>query len=339
VRTNPVSGRRVIASTNAQNREGRLRNVTSSRVWPRHIFPGPRSLVVSCLAEGQRLGRRLQRLVRNRVAFPVWRAISRFRHGDIAQVNAHGYSLWVRTDDLRSYWISREHGTQPTLIAAWQSLLDLAPALAVDVGANYGEFSVHAAGTVPLLSVEANPAVYQLLDKNLQGYSEVVSVNAAASDHCGEMSLYMPCGYTGGSSLSADVVSGIGARHIPRSRPVKEEKIQVLTLDDMLTGRHPASVILKIDVEGFEREVLDGAVNILRRARWWRAIVEFDAATLERRNVSVEDTWAQFARYWGMVITTTPVSEGWLERPSSRIPAEPIARANLLLGEGVAVKE
>lgn len=331
-----MSGRRVIILANAQDREGRLRNVTPSRLWPRHVFPGARALVISRLAEGQRLARRLTRLVRNRVAFPVWRAISRFRHGDITQVNAHGYSLWVRTDDLRSYWISRERGTQPSLIAAWRSLLDLAPALAVDVGANYGEFSVQAAGTVPLLAVEANPAVYQLLAKNLRGYSEVVSVNAAASDHCGGMSLFMPSGYTGGSSLSADVVSGIGARHIPRSTPVNEINIQVLTLDEMLTDRHPESVILKIDVEGFEREVLDGAANTLRRARWWRAIVEFDAATLKRRNVSVEDTWAQFARYFGMVITTAPVSEEWLERPSSRIPAEPMARANLLLGEGDA---
>lgn len=217
--------------------------------------------------------------------------------------------------------------------------MTLEPALAIDVGANYGEFSIQAAGRIPLLAVEANPVIYRLLEKNLHGHRDVMLVNAAASDRSGEMILYVRSGYTGGSSLSEEVVSGIGARHTPKSATIKEERIEVLTVDEMLRDRYPQSVILKIDVEGFEREVFDGAAEMLRRASWWRALIEFDSATLEQRGVSVEETWARFAQYPGVIIGRTMVPEEWLESPNGRLPIEPMSRANLLLGEGAVAAE
>ena len=38
---------------------------------------------------------------------------------------------------------------------------------------------------------------------------------------------------------------------------------------------------MKIDVEGYEMEVLESAKSILNHCDWWRAIIEFNPSVLE----------------------------------------------------------
>jgi FkbM family methyltransferase len=249
-------------------------------------------------------------------------------------LNAHGHPIWVRTDDLRSYWIWRSRGTQPNIVRVWESLLSLEPELAIDVGANYGEFSLSAAGKVPLIAIEANPQVCAELQRSLGGYDSVTVLNLAASNVSKEIVLHVPSGWSGGSSLSEEVVANVNARLLPRSRQTGRVKLRTNSIDKLIAARSVGSVILKIDVEGFDREVLEGATETVNHARWWRAIIEFDPAVLSHRGESVPKVWQYFARYPGMAIERSPVPAEAVARLDSRLPAEPPGRANLVIGEG-----
>jgi hypothetical protein len=177
--------------------------VNLSTLWPRDVLQGPRAT----LARYYRALRSLREKVRNRIAFPIWRRLSKSRHGEARLVEAHGHRLWVRTDDLRGYWLWRDKGSQADLIATWKALVDLRPDVAVDVGANYGEFSIVAADKVPVVAIEANPLVCDQLRKSLGKAANVQVINAAASNRPGETFLYIPSSYTGGASLSEHVVT------------------------------------------------------------------------------------------------------------------------------------
>lgn len=298
-----------------------------STLWPRHILAGPRTR----LARVYRAFLSLREKIRNRIAFPIWRVISKSRYGEARIVVAHGHELWVRTDDLRGYWLWRDRGSQADLIATWKTLVDLHPEMAIDVGANYGEFSVVAANRLRVIAIEANPLVCDQLRRSLAHRDNVQVINAAASNRSGETSLYIPSSYTGGASLSEHVVDSIGTGHLPRTKRVSRVKTRVVTVDELVQDVAPQSLIVKIDVEGFDREVFEGALGSLRRARWWRAIVEFNADTLKHRGASVDDTWAYFAGYPGAIIRAG-VSPVHLE--DARLPSAPLRRANLLIGEG-----
>ncbi len=138
----------------------------------------------------------------------------------------------------------------------------------VDVGANAGVFAIVAASwigpTGRLVAIEPNPAAIVRLRANLrqnglEGRSTVIE--AALSDHAGRATLYV-----GSNSV-------IGT--LSPSRDSREAGIDIRlgTLDDIATNLDLAAVdLLKVDVEGFETEVLDGAAGVLGACH--RAVIE-----------------------------------------------------------------
>src|SRR5215471_4690154 len=131
--------------------------------------------------------------------------------------------------------------------------------VAIDVGANLGEWSVPLARAVGdeggVLCIEPNPAIAAALEAMLRvnnlAQAEVLPVALAAQD--GEGRLLAEREDTGRSRLSpAD-----GTIPVPLRR-----------LDGIVAERRLTRLdLLKIDVEGYERFVLAGASETLRRLR------------------------------------------------------------------------
>lgn len=266
--------------------------------------------------------------IHNRVAFPIWRSWSHFRYGERRLLEANGYDLWVRTDDLRSYWIWRDKGTQPSVLATWEAILELRPDVAIDVGANYGEFSMPAAARrIPLLAIEANPWIHAELKRTLAPYDDVTVLNAAASDAPGEVELHIPAAWSGAASLSAAVAASVDSRHLGAYH-VESVRIPALMIDAV--APRATSVALKIDVEGYDCEVFKGAMQTIAHSKWWRALVEFSAATLEQRGLDPQAVWAVFAAYNGAIIINDVVTQ------LKALPEHHPRRANLLIGGGQA---
>lgn len=147
---------------------------------------------------------------------------------------------------------------------------------AVDVGANEGSWSVAVAILArpsKIIAVEPAPEAAQRLRSALAGTPGAVVVEAAVTDTRGSGTLNITR-HSHNVSLakprSQEMDSLYGGGYEVRDRIVVETR----TLDDITAGL-PAISLLKIDVQGFERAVLEGAPQALAKTRWLLIEVNF----------------------------------------------------------------
>jgi len=136
--------------------------------------------------------------------------------------------------------------------------------LIVDVGANIGHYTLVAALAVGarghVVAFEPVPEIHAELGANvaLNGLDNVTLVEGAAGATAGELTIHRHARNPGGHSLAAEIVQdGKGA----------ESQVRVYPLDELLEARFPGQAVraIKIDVEGFEAAVLEGAQRLLAR--------------------------------------------------------------------------
>lgn len=130
----------------------------------------------------------------------------------------------------------------------------------IDCGANVGYFSVMAGALVgskgKVVSVEANPQTFKLLERNLQSNQIGIPVHCALTSRVGEVELYMPENWDVFSSLKAD---GLVVGNADYSFTVTAR-----TLDDVVSELGLTKVdLVKIDIEGGEFDVLRSAPKLL----------------------------------------------------------------------------
>jgi FkbM family methyltransferase len=138
--------------------------------------------------------------------------------------------------------------------------------LSIDVGANKGIYSLFLLHySARLVSVEPNPMLSAYLERKFHGLNAEV-MNCAFGSTPGRTSLAIP--YVGSLPLHgwASVVAGFDGSEW-KGQPITRTdniEVDVKRLDD-LDFRDVG--LVKIDVEGFEPQVLDGARETLRRDR------------------------------------------------------------------------
>jgi Methyltransferase FkbM domain len=180
-------------------------------------------------------------------------------------------ALSMRDHQHRAIYFYGEY--EPEITALFRRLV--APGSVVfDVGANAGYFSIlsrELGATVH--AFEPNPNVRALLSKSVSlgsgsgsspspspgsgsgsSSGSVTVVAAACSDSAGTMPLYLSePGNTGLTSLIA--------------RSERSVEVDVITLDEHAHSTRTRPSLVKIDVEGHEREVLAGAGNLLESVK------------------------------------------------------------------------
>jgi FkbM family methyltransferase len=155
----------------------------------------------------------------------------------------------------------------------------------VDVGANVGYYSLLASKLVGLpgrvVAIEASPSIFSELETNLRlnEVSNVRAVNAAASDHEGEVRLFK--GHQHNTGLTT-VLSDTGFE--------LECKVPAAPLTKILQPNEiERARIIKIDVEGAEASVLSGMGSIVISGRPdLEIIVEVNPAALARQGTNPE---------------------------------------------------
>jgi FkbM family methyltransferase len=184
--------------------------------------------------------------------------------------------------------------TKDTLIAYWsmfveqelrddrwvQAVAAEPEPLAVDVGANAGVFShyVHCVNPrAQIVAFEPLPAMVNRIRAMQQRTGmRLVCHEQAVSRQPGESWFESPHGTDGISRLSTG--EGTGNRF----------KVTTTTLDDVLKDRHVT--VMKIDVEGFEAEVIAGGQRVLANTDF--VIIESeDAAHLNAITVGLGPKW------------------------------------------------
>lgn len=138
---------------------------------------------------------------------------------------------------------------------------DHRPTLFLDVGANYGLHSILFLSTgIPTISFEPNTTCFELFrglcEMNcLSGRWEQVAIG----DEPGEITLTYPEKEMWLGSVSADVTC-----KLKELVDVMSARVPLKKLDEYLDEIPDGKILIKIDVEGFENEVLKGASRLLR---------------------------------------------------------------------------
>ena len=138
----------------------------------------------------------------------------------------------------------------------------------VDVGANVGQWSTMLLDLVrpgKLIIIEPQPAAFARLQSAFGRLQSVELHEAAIGDRTGTIKLRVTRDTTGASVLQPrdEMRELVGGNWTVES----EVDVPMTTLDALLAAE-PEISLLKIDVQGFEREVLAGAAETLRRTNF-----------------------------------------------------------------------
>ena len=162
----------------------------------------------------------------------------------------------------------------------------------LDIGANVGAFSraFVKAGRRPglVLAFEPSSYVFSILQIVTMRLHQVQCHKIALSSAAGSVDLQTPIKRSGSLRVG---LSYIGAA---TDSNTLTETVPAQRLDDFLADRQLDSIdVVKMDVEGAEQLVLDGAPNLLKRVRpiWY---VEIDESRAQRFGDSAQMLFATF---------------------------------------------
>lgn len=189
--------------------------------------------------------------------------------------------------------LSRE-GNEPEMVAVLKALLREGDTF-LDLGANEGFFTVIGSRIVgslgKVISVEPQSRLQGVLARNLEenGARNVEVVQVVVSDTPGTATLH----------LSPDINTG-GSGLLPGMKyPMPTESVPQTTLGELLRKRGVAKVrLMKLDVEGYEYEVVLGAGEVFRSGMIENLILELHTDLLKRRGKPQADILDRLAE-WG----------------------------------------
>jgi len=202
------------------------------------------------------------------------------RHNIYVRIKSKQYSFWYRSvdfDDLNM--MCREN------LKFWESksreifsILSLSSNTVFDIGSYTGVYALVAAKSNRKLKVSAfepNPDLFSALEKNLKlnRIRNVKSEQMALDDQPGEAYLY----------LNHDIQTSIGSL-IQSSTAGKKVLVRKTTLDSYCENYSINSVdLIKIDVEGYETNVLQGGSSIIKKSSPIILMESLNQETLEKQ--------------------------------------------------------
>ncbi|NGN93136.1 FkbM family methyltransferase [Nocardioides sp. KC13] len=183
-----------------------------------------------------------------------------------------GHRIYVKPTDPRALGLIANKGRIIRgSLELWQVALGLhAWQTVIDIGVNYGEMlvGVDIPADAELIGFEPNTSLHKVLRKTLAARGVSIDLRSqAVSDRPGTARFAVDRTWSGTSSLYDE-------RHDGSARWQLRD-VEVTTLDEVLGGSG-RSFCVKVDVEGFEREVVDGAARSLESTEHWALMLEIE---------------------------------------------------------------
>jgi FkbM family methyltransferase len=193
--------------------------------------------------------------------------------------------IWVDLADERLLEVFYEARSQNPEQMALESLLHEGDSF-IDVGANYGTFSLVAARIVGpsgrVIAIEPQPQLTELIRRSADanGFTNLEVHQLATGSRAGAADIYVPHRDTGRAGIHR-AFSGKSAHNTLR--------VRVDRLDDAIDWRRlPGNLVIKIDVEGAERDTIDGAAGLITERRP-AMIAELNPWSARAAGYAVED--------------------------------------------------
>lgn len=193
-------------------------------------------------------------------------------NSQVAILLSNGHRMYVDARDERGRRLLDTNGNlNPSSLSLWQLALDLHPWQAVvDVGCNSGEMIVlpRLPEGATVIAFEPNPYVLPNLERTLAEFSRPVDLlRCAVAAQTGRSARFTAdTEWSGTSTLMRD-------HKVPGPHEV-ELAVEVTSLDEVLVSRGFSSACVKVDVEGWEVDVLLGARGFLSGLDRWAVMVE-----------------------------------------------------------------
>ena len=158
----------------------------------------------------------------------------------------------------------------------------------IDVGAHRGAFAnkfFSHQPTARALLVEPNPRLAAGLTREFLGNTGVAVASVALDNRHGRSTLNI----AGNGGLSSSLLP-MGQRHLdasPDSGYTETSLVETYTLDQIAGPLHFSRALLKLDVQGAEMRVLEGASETLERV--WAVLVEVSLVSLYEGDCLLEE--------------------------------------------------
>jgi FkbM family methyltransferase len=207
------------------------------------------------------------------------------------QLKVWGNVLVAPTPDRLSYLVLHKYGLMARGVRQVIGGLVRTDMSVVDAGANVGLytglFSQLAGSGGKVISIEPESANWHALTDSIREnkWSNVEAHNCALDESSGSVILIKDRWNSGNHSVIKKGGSNIGV----------SERVQARTIDEIVGGRKVD--LIKIDVQGFELNVLKGAQSTLNSNENISVLLEVWPKGLWRNGVLVEDVFAFLERF------------------------------------------
>lgn len=183
-----------------------------------------------------------------------------------------------------------------------------------DIGAHVGYYTLLAArqigDTGEVHAFEPEPSNFNLLAQNVEfnNYQNVECVNKVVSNDTGSIELFL-------TSLDNGRYS-IYNHGLPKKRSVLTQSI---SLDDYVNEKNLTKIdLIKVDVEGAETDVLNGAIKLLNNRNVRNVIIEFNPGLLQNAGVSPREFLVKPSS-WRFNISYIDEDKGLLHLPKDHV--------------------
>lgn len=129
--------------------------------------------------------------------------------------------------------------------------------IVLDIGANVGEFTRAVASDASMvISVDPDPSPFRCLTKNIESLDNVTAFNVALGDHDHEANIFLSSEHNNSSLIE------------PLDGWTEQASVLVITLQTLMSRAGVSRIdFLKLEAEGYEPEILNGAGQALRAVR------------------------------------------------------------------------
>lgn len=142
-----------------------------------------------------------------------------------------------------------------------------APNLVVDVGAYMGDWSegiLELLRPARLIAIEPSPVSFAAIERRFSRRADVETIQVAAGRDAGRATLHI--GRAGDLDSLLPLREGVDTLYDLPADEGRDVEVEVRSLDEILANE-PEVTLLKLDVQGSERDALAGAAKVLRRTR------------------------------------------------------------------------